>query len=84
MDLIITSGINIIRNLPLSDPLGKSDHLVLTFEANCSHTVRKNEYNKPNYFKIDFDEFINGLRIFNWVNFFIATIDFCREYKLFN
>ena len=47
LDLIIVFDINIIQKLALSAPLGKGDHLVLTFEGKSSHAVRKTNSSKP-------------------------------------
>lgn len=57
LDLVITNEMNMISNIEYNSPLGKSDHITISFEFNCytptkgSQQVRKN-YNKGNYSKI--------------------------------
>ena len=57
---------------------------MLTFVTKSSHIVRKTDSNKPNYFKIDFDELSKDLRNLNWDNAFSETVHVCRGYKFFN
>ena len=45
--------------------------MVLTFEAKSFHTVKKTDANKPEYFKIDFDEVGKDLRKLNGIMFLV-------------
>lgn len=60
LDLVITNEENMITNMDLQSPLGKSDHCVLVMDFNC-YTIMKSKkrtvvmYNKANYGAINED-----------------------------
>lgn len=62
----------------------KSDYLVITFEAKSCHAIRKFEPNKPNYFKIDYDQLNNELLEWKWEAVINKEIDACDGYKYLN
>ena len=65
LDLVITNEENLIDKLEYLEPLGKSDHTVLSFEIICEQEsqppVIKAQYEKGNYLK--FEEEMNKI---NW------------------
>ena len=60
LDLILTNEDNMINNLDVKAPIGKSDHLVITFDYKCytQETYSKNtcyQYSRGNYSQMNKD-----------------------------
>ena len=55
LDLIIVNDSNYIQNIEHLDPVGRSDHCVLSFTLKCYLNYENTKIEKFNYFKGDYD-----------------------------
>ena len=83
LDLILSNEENMVKNLEIKAPLGKSDHSILEFEFQCEDTNEapriKTLYHKANYSKI-----IEELNV-NWEEEFDKYPDDVeRQWEYFN
>lgn len=65
LDLILTNDSNNVQNVDYQDPLGHSDHVVLTFDYVCYTQYEKPNTVKFNYNKADFENLREGMKL-NW------------------
>ena len=70
LDLIITSEDNVIENLIASDPLGKSDHIVMEYEYIYSIRIPESKNSKYLYEKGDYQSFNEELMCTDWDQLF--------------
>ena len=73
IDLVLTNEENMVRNLRHLNPLGSSDHCVLSFDYVCYTCTKKSQSKlKFNYDKGNYENLKNDLDI-DWVDFFAKT-----------
>ena len=70
LDLIITSEDNVIENLIASDPLGKSDHIVMEYDCIYSIRIPESKNSKYLYEKGDYQSFNEELMCTDWDQLF--------------
>ena len=63
LDLIIVNDSNYIQNIEHLDPVGRSDHCVLSFTLKCYLNYENTKTEKFNYFKGDYDKLRQELDI---------------------
>ena len=66
LDLVLTNEEGMIENIEYGNPLGKSDHLVLTFEFKCYTKQNTKEKNIQIYAKGKYDLMREELKKVNW------------------
>ena len=66
LDLIITSDEGMISNLQYESGLGKSDHIILTFQLNCYTFRHKFDTTQPNCFKGNPEKYVSLLSKVDW------------------
>ena len=66
LDLVLTNEEGMIGNIEYGNPLGKSDHLVLTFEFKCYTKQNTKEKNIQIYAKGKYDLMREELKKVNW------------------
>ena len=67
LDLILTNEENMVSNLQYIQGLGRSDHLVLSFNFNCYvNTTLNPSFKKRNFFKGDYLSINTSLQSINW------------------
>ena len=69
LDLVITDTQDIIEDIDITSPLGKSDHAVIKIKCNLDSPAMDNYTNKLNYRKGDYDKLRQDLDV-DWVNMF--------------
>jgi len=69
LDLILTTEINMIENLVVMDPLGKSDHNTLVFDL-VTQTYIKNKIQSYIYHKGDYNSMRNAVMGIEWNELF--------------
>ena len=63
LDLILVKDCNNISNIEYLDPLGSSDHNVISFEYNCYFEYEQSLCERLNYYKGDYDSMRKELDI---------------------
>ena len=63
LDLIITNDSNNVQNINYQDPLGHSDHLVITFDFVCYTQYSNTNTIKFNYKKAEFEKIREGMTL---------------------
>ena len=66
LDLILSTNQSDVQNLKFHNPLGKSDHLVLTFQWNRNVTVMASDSTRRNVWKINFPLMLDAARSESW------------------
>jgi len=67
LDLVVTDTYDIIDNIEILSPLGKSDHAVLNIKCQSILHTEDNSTTKFSYGKGDYEELRNSLDI-DWVH----------------
>ncbi|KAK3099345.1 hypothetical protein FSP39_003028 [Pinctada imbricata] len=66
LDLILTNTDFIIGDIDYLEPLGSSDHIVLSFELNVNSVHNADVRSKPLYFKANYELINNKIKDINW------------------
>ena len=70
LDLIMTSDDNLIRDIDLKAPLGKSDHVVIEFSVKNQHVTKERKLNRLDLKRMDIDVFRSRMDNVNWNDIF--------------
>ena len=63
LDLLLVNDKNNVVNVEYLDPLGSSDHIVIMFEYRCYFEYEKQNFERLNYYKGDYDSMRKELDI---------------------
>jgi Reverse transcriptase (RNA-dependent DNA polymerase)/Endonuclease-reverse transcriptase len=68
LDLVFTSEENMVENLTVGEPFGTSDHQIVrwVFVASKEKFKQKDEIQNYDYFKADYDQMRNDVRLIDW------------------
>ena len=75
LDLIFTNEENMVENLEHTSPLGKSDHVVISFGYNCYSPPSDSSQEKFQYNRGNYDKIRNRLQAIDWNEFFTCCKD---------
>ena len=66
LDLVLTNEELMVNNMTYSPGLGKSDHLILTFQFVCYTESIETAFSKRNYHKGDYKKICSELEVVDW------------------
>ena len=93
LDLIIVNDSNYIQNIEHLDPVGRSDHCVLSFTLKCYLNYENTKTEKFNYFKgdydklrqeldIDWNEILNDKNTTDMIDIFMSKLTFAMKHNI--
>ena len=70
LDLVLTRDENIIEQMSIEAPLGRSDHSVITFKLYCDKEITTSNVTKYLYDKGDYAKMLQEMNSIDWVQLF--------------
>jgi len=66
LDYVFTDEENLIEDVKIGSPLGKSDHTVMEWDVTLKVSETESKLTKRNFWKGDYNEITRGLLADNW------------------